>query len=297
VHDASPATGPGRVNEPGLRFEAQSALVLRAIEAVRHSPQPTPALARRVFGLSQAPPGLASRLVFDLLGADRRFQVDGHGVWRLAVPLPAASRLSLEEVAFAVVDVETTGSSVSRGARIVEYSAVLVQAGEVLGEYTTLVNPEVYIPRWVTRLTGIHPAMVEGAPRFRDISASVRRSLEGRVFVAHNVTFDWRFVAEELRRASAVIPEGPRLCTVRLARRVLPGLRRRGLDSLARYYDVEIRNRHRAGDDARATAHILLRMLDEADRQGVRYWDQLEDWVAGRPVVPDIVTEAGDHRA
>ncbi|MCL7971142.1 MAG: exonuclease domain-containing protein [marine benthic group bacterium] len=269
----------------GLRFTAHTPLVQRALDAVAREPIGTPELARAVFGLRQAPPGLASRLVFDLLGEDGRFRVDPQGVWRLADPEPADDRQTLADTKFAVVDVETTGSSVARGARIVEFSAVLVEAGEVKGEYTTLVNPDEWIPRWVTRLTGIEMDMVRDAPRFRDIAGRVRQALEGRVFVAHNVGFDWRFVAEELRMANSVMPDGPKLCTVRLARRVLPGLRRRGLDSLSRYYDVEIVNRHRAGDDARATATILLRMLEAADRQGILYWDELEDWVSGRPRV------------
>jgi DNA polymerase-3 subunit epsilon len=255
----------------------------------------TPDLAREVFGLMQAPPGLASRLVFDLLGEDSRFSVDARGVWSLVERPVLAGRTRLSDTKFAVVDVETTGSSVTKGARIVEFSAVFVEDGDIRGEYTTLVNPESWIPGWITRLTGIEPQMVDGAPRFRDIAAQVRAALEGRVFVAHNVGFDWRFVAEELRMANSIIPEGPRLCTVRMARRVLPGLRRRGLDSLSRYYDVEIVNRHRAGDDARATAVILLRMLESADRQGIVYWDQLEDWIAGRVTVlpPPAASEEG----
>ena len=276
----------------GLRFTPQSPLVQRALDTIGRSPIETEALAREVFGLRQAPPGLASRLVFDLLGGDRRFAVDASGVWSLAASEPAPGRVPIADLRFAVVDVETTGSSVVRGARIVEFSAILVDGGRVTGEFTTLVNPDVWIPRWVTRLTGIEPEMVEDAPHFRDIAGSVVDCLEGRVFVAHNVTFDWRFVAEEMRMARRVMPEGPRLCTVRLARKALPGLRRRGLDALARYYDIGIENRHRAGDDARATAEILLRMLDAADRKGVRYWDQLEDWVSGRPMAPE--TRAGE---
>ena len=260
-------------------------MVQRALETVGQKPMDTPDLAREVFGLMQAPPGLASRLVFDLLGEDSRFSVDAQGVWSLVERPVLAGRTRLSDTKFAVVDVETTGSSVTKGARIVEFSAVFVEDGDIRGEYTTLVNPEAWIPGWITRLTGIEPQMVDGAPRFRDIAAQVRAALEGRVFVAHNVGFDWRFVAEELRMANSIIPEGPRLCTVRMARRVLPGLRRRGLDSLSRYYDVEIVNRHRAGDDARATAVILLRMLEAADRQGIVYWDQLEDWIAGRVTV------------
>ena len=270
------------MNTGGLRFGTHTPLVQRALETVGREPMDTPELAREVFGLMQAPAGLASRLVFDLLGEDSRFSVDADGVWTLAERPTIAGRTRLSDMNFAVVDVETTGSSVTKGARIVEFSAVFVERGDIRDEYTTLVNPEAWIPRWITRLTGIEPEMVEGAPRFRDIAARVREALEGRVFVAHNVGFDWRFVAEELRMANSVIPEGPRLCTVRMARRVLPGLRRRGLDSLSRYYDVDIVNRHRAGDDARATAVILLRMLEAVDRQGIVYWDQLEDWIAGR---------------
>lgn len=281
----------------GLRFTPQSPLLERALEAVGRAPTETQVLAREVFGLSQAPPGLASRLVFDLLRDDRRFAVDAQGIWTLAAPDPRPGRQSLHTLGFAVVDVETTGSSVVRGARIVEFSAVLVEGSRVTGEYTTLVNPDAWIPRWVTRLTGIEPEMVEDAPHFREIAHRVEDCLEGRVFVAHNVSFDWRFVAEEMRLSRRVMPEGPRLCTVKLARRALPGLRRRGLDSLAHYYDVVIANRHRAGDDARATAQILIRMLEVADRMGIRYWDQLEDWISGRPTVPDLRSGEGTLHA
>lgn len=279
----------------GLRFTPHSPLVQRALKTIGRSPIETEDLAREVFGLRQAPPGLASRLVFDLLGTDHRFAVDSRGVWSLAAPEPTPGRIPVASLGFAVVDVETTGSSVARGARIVEFSAVLVEDGRLTGEYTTLVNPDAWIPRWVTRLTGIEPDMVEEAPRFSDVAHHVAECLEGRVFVAHNVSFDWRFVAEEMRRARRVMPEGPRLCTVRLARKAVPGLRRRGLDSLARYYDIRIENRHRAGDDARATARMLIHMLEAADRQGIRYWDQLEDWVSGRPTVPEALTEGTLH--
>jgi len=297
VHDHAPRARRA-VSTGGLHFQTHTPLVRRALETVSREPMGTPDLAREVFGLTQAPPGLASRLVFDLLGEDSRFSVDSEGIWTLVEVPVTEGRLTLSATRFAVVDVETTGSSVSTGARVVEFSAVFVEGGAVRGEYTTLVNPDAWIPRWVTRLTGIEPEMVESAPRFRDIAARVREALEGRVFVAHNVGFDWRFVAEELRMADSLMPEGPRLCTVKLARRVLPGLRRRGLDSLSRYYDVTIANRHRAGDDARATAVILLRMLEAADRLGIVYWDQLEDWVAGRATfMPPPADSRVDRRA
>ena len=102
------------------------------------------------------------------------------------------------------------------------------------------------------------------------------------MFVAHNAPFDWRFVTAEMRRASSLLPAGPRLCTLRLARRALPGLPRKGLDAVTRHYGIEIEGRHRAAGDAVATAGVLLRLLEEADRQGVTEWDGLQDWLSGR---------------
>ena len=272
------------MSDPGIGFEHQSTLVQRALDAIGRAPIATEELAREVFGLRMAPAGLASRLVFDLLGGDRRVQVDRTGVWSLAsVPPPRTDRL-LAEIEFAVVDVETTGGSPARGDRIVEFASVRMRNGRITGGFETLVNPGLNIPRWITGLTGIDNELVEPAPRFGEIADRVREELSGRVFVAHNVGFDWRFVSEELRMSSSEVLTGERLCTMKLARRAAPGLRRRGLDSLARYYGVEIDGRHRAGGDARATATILARMLDEASRGGIETWSDLESWLAGRPL-------------
>ena len=268
---------------PGIGFEHQSTLVQRALDTIARAPIATEDLAREVFGLRTAPAGLASRLVFDLLGGDRRVQVDRAGVWSPAPEPPRRTERRLADIEFAVVDVETTGGSPARGDRIVEFASVRMRNGRITGGFETLVNPGLSIPRWITGLTGIDNELVEPAPRFGEIADRVREELSGRVFVAHNVGFDWRFVSEELRMSSSEVPTGDRLCTVKLARRVVPGLKRRGLDSLARYYGVEIDGRHRAGGDARATATILARMLDEASRSGIETWSDLDAWLAGRP--------------
>ncbi len=280
---------------PGLEFDGRSDLVGRALEAIREGPIATDALARSVFGLRSAPAGLAARLVYELLGDDRRVSVDGGGVWRVAASRDAERDAKLSEIEFAVVDVETTGGSPARGDRVVEFACVRVRGGRVTGEFESLVRPGLAIPRWITGLTGIDDGMVAGAPRFEGIAERVREELEGRVFVAHNAGFDWRFVSEELRRARAEVPCGERLCTVKLARRAAPGLRRRGLDSLAAYYDVPIDGRHRAAGDARATATILVRMLDEAGRRGIETWLDLQAWLSGRPAPVDRA--ARDARA
>ncbi|MEN8143371.1 MAG: 3'-5' exonuclease [Gemmatimonadota bacterium] len=270
----------------GLGFESGSSLVERALEAIESGPRSTLSLARDVLGVRQAPPGLAARLVFDLLGSDKRVSVDSAGVWRRATTAHADSPLAgaaLSCLEFAVVDVETTGGTPSRGDRVIEFAAVQVRGGKVVGEFSTLVNPGRMLSPFISRLTGITADMLATAPTFGDIADQVRGCLEGRVFVAHNAGFDWRFVAEEMRRASALLPVGPRLCTVRLTRRAVPGLRRRGLDSVTDYLGIPVRGRHRAGGDALATAQVLIRLLEEASRSEVETWEQLQLWLAGRP--------------
>ena len=269
-----------RPREHGVRFADGSRLVAAALEALHDSPQPAEALAHRVFGVRSAPPGLAERLVAELFRNDPRVAQSGPGVWRLVEPLPAGSA-PLRGLEYAVVDVETTGGSPERDGRIVEIAVVEVRDSEVTGEFSSLVNPGVPLSPWITRLTGIEDPMLESAPSFEELSEAIRRRLEGRVFVAHNAAFDWRFVAAEMLRARSLLPSGPRLCTIRMARRALPGLRRRGLDSIARYYGIPIRNRHRALGDATATAAVLGCLLREADRNGIGRWAELQSWLAG----------------
>ena len=193
----------------------------------------------------------------------------------------------LDELDFVVVDVETTGSTPTDGDRITEIAAVEVTGGRVSDGFSTLVDPRRPIPDWIQRMTGITREMVRDAPPFEEVAGEVRSRLEGRVFVAHNVPFDWRFVTAEMQRAASVMPEGPRLCTLRLARRALPDLPRKGLDAVTRHFGVEIEDRHRAEGDARATARVLLRLLEEADRRGVRRWGEMDRWLSGGPAPAD----------
>jgi DNA polymerase-3 subunit epsilon len=138
------------------------------------------------------------------------------------------------------------------------------------------VNPDRPIPPSVTALTNITAAMVREAPRFRDICPQLLGVLEGQVFVAHNANFDWRFLNAEIERATRRPLQGRRICTVKLARKVLPQLRRRNLDALQNFYGVENYARHRAGGDAVATAAVFLRLLDAARDRGYSSLDDLE---------------------
>lgn len=278
----SPDRGGGAGTGPGLTFGSPSPLVGRALEEVQKGPQSTEALARKVLGLRGGPGGLAGRLLRQLLEGHRRLQVDARGVWRLREP-GASEEEELAGLDYTVVDVETTGSSPSRGDRITEVAAVQVSGGEIVDEFSSLVNPGRPIPPWISDLTGITEEMVSDAPPFEEVAELLRAHLEGRVFVAHNVPFDWRFVADEMRRAASLAPEGPRLCTLRLSRRALPQLPAKGLDAVARYYGIEIEGRHRAAGDALATASLLLRLLEEADRRGVTRWNEMNAWLSGSP--------------
>lgn len=193
---------------------------------------------------------------------------------RRGTPQDAGPRLA--DIAFAVVDVETTGTRVALGDRITEIAVAQVRGGEVTEVFSQLINPERPIPPYITALTQISWEMVRDQPRFRDVAPVVQRHLEGAVFVAHNAAFDWRFVGAELRRVAGYELMGPSLCTVRLAKALLPDLPRRSLDHVSRYFGIEIEGRHRAAGDAVATARALCRMLEIAESEGIRTWPELD---------------------
>jgi DNA polymerase-3 subunit epsilon len=214
------------------------------------------------------PNHLTPTVVATLLGDDGRFRFRQDGRWEVA-PLAGAPAPALRGLRYAVVDVETTGSLRWRGHGIVEIAVVEVRDGFVGDTFQTLLNPGRPLPPFVTALTGITPAMVAEAPLFEHVAPEVFERLAGRVFVAHNVGFDWAFVRAHLQHSLGQAPEVPRLCTVHLARRLLPRVRRRNLDALSDHFGIEIHRRHRALDDAVATARILIRLLDEARRIGI----------------------------
>jgi DNA polymerase-3 subunit epsilon len=231
-------------------------LMERAADYLRAGPADSRSLVAAVCQLSALPDLVADHMAASLLGGHPRFSRAIDGRWRLSECTAPAWRVHapseeplLSSLTFAVVDVETTGSRPDGGDRITEIAVVTVRDGRIANVYETLVNPERSIPPFITRLTNISWEMVAEKAPFRDVCDEVLRILEGHVFVAHNAAFDWRFVSAEVRRARGREPTGRRLCTVRLARRLLPQLRSRSLDWVARHYAVEIEpgKRHRGG--------------------------------------------------
>jgi DNA polymerase III subunit epsilon len=188
----------------------------------------------------------------------------------------------LREVTFACVDLETTGGAPPQS-RITEIGAVKYRGGERVGAFQTLVDPGVSIPRFITHLTGIDDLAVRGAPSVEAALPGLVEFLRGTVFVAHNATFDFRFLNHDLGRLGYDPVEGPPVCTARLARRVLaedvPNVR---LLTLAQFFRTAVRPTHRALADAEACAEVLHGLLDLGGRLGILTLGDLHEAVRSR---------------
>lgn len=219
---------------------------------------------RDVLGIAQANRHTADRIAATLLAPDKRFSRTSDGRWSIATPPPETSPV-LESCRWAVVDVETTGVRAFKGDRIMEIAVALLDGTVV---FHSLVNPGIPIPQFVAGLTGIDARTVRNAPPFEAIVEQLLAALEGCVFVAHNARFDWAFVSTEVERATSLLLQGPRVCTVRLARKLLPDLPRRNLDTVSYHFGVEIEGRHRATGDAVAAAKCLGKLIRLAQGNG-----------------------------
>ncbi|WP_445454282.1 exonuclease domain-containing protein [Flavobacterium sp. 25HG05S-40] len=167
---------------------------------------------------------------------------------------------------YAIVDIETTGGNATYS-RITEIAIIIHDGTNILDRWESLVNPEKDIPPAIFALTGIDNAMVRHAPTFDFISEKVLAMLTDRIFVAHNVNFDYSFVRHELEK-SGFKWTARKLCTVRAARKIKPGLASYSLGKLCRSLDIPLENAHRAGGDATATA-LLFSKLNEWDEEGI----------------------------
>jgi DNA polymerase III epsilon subunit family exonuclease len=224
-------------------------------------------IADSVLHLSNATDELAAALVNDLIQNDPRFSIEET---YLTINDSGIENLPLHEIDFVVLDVEAiSGKSIPT--RMIELGASRIYAGEICDEFQTLVNPELPLPRFISALTGITNEMLNSAPQFESVVESWLRFAGDAVLVAHNSNFDLNLLNQEIAR---VFPgcrmRNPDLCTVQLARRVAPALESYNLDALADHFGIEITERHRAAGDARATAHVLLRLLDDLEIGGVR---------------------------
>jgi DNA polymerase-3 subunit epsilon len=218
-------------------------------------------VVRELFSLHN---GDARARIEDLVADDPRFLWDEAGSLRTA----DVASLTLDEAPFVVFDVETTGSSAKEGA-LTELGALKVVRGRVVDEFATLINPGRPIQPFVVRLTGITDRMVADAPNAADVMPLFEEFAEGCVLVGHNVRFDCSFVSAA-REASGLAPlPNPVLDTLKLARSLVPGLKRYRLSSLVFHFGVRAAPNHRALADAAATAEVFLKLLKLLRSAGV----------------------------
>jgi DNA polymerase III subunit epsilon len=160
---------------------------------------------------------------------------------------------------YAIVDIETTGGYAANH-RITEIAIFHHDGIQITETYHTLINPGRDIPYYITGLTGISTEMVLGAPTFEEVAEEIFNFLDGKVFVAHNAHFDYSFLKREFE-LTGINWQAKKLCTVRLSRKIIPGLRSYSLGTLSESLGIQITNRHRANGDAHATVKIFDQLL------------------------------------
>jgi DNA polymerase-3 subunit alpha (Gram-positive type) len=248
---------------------SDSALVQEVIDSLRACGGRAPAteIVDIVLKLSDADAELAAMVLNDLIKDDGRLRILDDSI--VEITGDDAEARNLRDADFVVVDLETTGAK-TPPCRVTEIGAYRISGGQVVAEFQTLVNPETTIPPFIVELTGITNAMVKNAPRFVDVAPRWLEFASDAVLVAHNASFDVRFLNHEIGR---VFPgrrmANSHLCTVRLSRSIVPGLVNYRLHTVAEHFDISIRNRHRAAGDALATAGIFIHMLERLNKHGV----------------------------
>lgn len=166
---------------------------------------------------------------------------------------------------YAIVDIETTGGSpVSE--KITEIAIYIFDGQKITDEFVSLINPERQIPYYITQLTGITNSMVNNAPKFYEVAKKIVEITTNKIFVAHNVNFDYSFIRQEFKQLGFDFNRD-KLCTVNLSRRIIPGHRSYSLGTLCKELGIEINGRHRAAGDAYATVKLFELLLSKSENK------------------------------
>ncbi|WP_343485597.1 exonuclease domain-containing protein [Allomuricauda sp. d1] len=175
--------------------------------------------------------------------------------------------LKVRDYLYTIIDIETTGNGI-RGNKITEIAIFKFDGEKVIDEFTSLVNPQCAIPYFITGLTGIDNQMVAQAPTFSEIAPKILETTQDCVFVAHSVNFDYGVIKEEFRQIGVDFVR-KKLCTVRLSRRLIPGLRSYSLGKLCSSVGITITDRHRARGDAHATTTLFKGLLQKPEAEKI----------------------------
>ncbi len=187
---------------------------------------------------------------------------------------PKNEQLITESV-FVALDFETTGLN-PQHSRVIEIGMARIIDGKIADTYTSLIYPAASVPYAITALTGITEEQLSQAPLFEDIALEIKKFLGDAIIIAHNASFDIGFLKKEFLRAGIEPPENPAVCTVKLAKRLLPELRSKSLNALKKHYKIIHKNAHRALPDAIVAAKVFLKMLPKLEEEfGIRNTAQL----------------------
>ena len=168
---------------------------------------------------------------------------------------------------YCIIDIETTGNGL-KGNKITEISIFKLDGSRVVNEFTSLVNPQCPIPYFITGLTGIDDETVRLAPTFEEIAQQVLEITRDSIFIAHSVNFDYGVIKEEFRQLGIDFTR-KKLCTVRLSRKLIPGLQSYSLGKLCSAVGIPITDRHRAKGDAQATVTLFKQLLQKPEAETI----------------------------
>ena len=161
---------------------------------------------------------------------------------------------------YAIIDIETTGQSAANG-KVTEIAIFIHNGFEITDSFSSLINPECYISGFITNLTGIDNEMVKSAPKFYEVARRIVEMTQDKIFVAHNVSFDYKFIQEEFKRLGYDY-QRKTMCTVRMGRKFLPGYKSYSLGKICDELGISIKDRHRAAGDALATTKLFEIILE-----------------------------------
>lgn len=236
-------------------------------------------LIEHVFG-SARNAALWRPLLRQVLDGDDRLSLRSDGQWSLRTSRPAAGDLPRD---YLVVDVETTGLRPYRQ-RLIEVAAIRYRDGVRQDIFSTLLNPERRVPAYISQLTGIDEARLTTAPTFRRVADQLLRFLGEDLIVGYNVGFDVGFINAELQRVGEPSLVNNTLDLLPLSMQLVPGLRRSGLGALCHTLEIGVRERHRATEDAEATALVFARLLPLARASGLNSLESLQRAAVQVPV-------------
>lgn len=194
---------------------------------------------------------------------------------RRIVSFSPHANLFLKDVPLVVFDLETTGLD-HRQDYIVEMGAQKIVGGQVVGEFETMVDPERDMPEDAQKVTGITPDMLVGQPKIQEILPKFFKFIEGSLLVAHNASFDMGFI----RHHSSLLGiefDWPSFCTLKLARELLPDLKRKNLDTLAEHYGLSFESRHRSIGDVKVTVSVLQELMNQ-EGSHLKTWQDMEPY-------------------